>query len=245
MPAALIAGAGGDLGQVLGRRLQADGFELVLPGRDAGRFQAARGARRLQADADCATPEGARAIIENSLPGERRPDVLAHRVGNIRLGAPHSMRDADFVECLQANLISALHTLVAFVAHLRADNRPGAAVLVSSAAARIGTPNHEAVAPAKARAEGLARAAAATCAASGIRVNVVAPGTMETPTAAGIPSDVVAHAAAARQDPLPGIGSADELAGQMAWLLPPAAARATGQVRALDGGLSAIRPLVK
>lgn len=248
MPTALITGASGGVGQALARRLDADGFDLVLAGRDAGRLQAAYGAngdRHLQVEGDCTTPAGARAIIEKSALAGRHPDVLAHCVGNIRLGALHRMRDADFVECLQANLISAFHTLAAFIAHLRADNRPGAAVLVSSAAARIGTPNHEAVAAAKAGVEGLARGAAATYAANGIRINVVAPGIMETPATAGILGSTVAREAAARQYPLPGIGSADELAGLMAWLLSPAAARVTGQVWSLDGGFSAIRPLVK
>jgi NAD(P)-dependent dehydrogenase (short-subunit alcohol dehydrogenase family) len=155
------------------------------------------------------------------------------------------MPDADFSECLEANLISAFHTLAAFVRHLKAVQRPGAAVLVSSAAARIGTPNHEAVAAAKAGVEGLARGAAATYAASGIRINVVAPGIMETPASAAVLSGELAREAAARQYPLPGIGSADELAGLMAWLLSPAAGRVTGQVWSLDGGFSTTRPLVK
>ena len=248
MPTIMITGASGGLGQALARRMEANGFDLVLAGRDADRLQAAyadRGGRHPIVVGDCTTPAGAQEIIEKSALAGRRLDNLAHCVGNIRLGALHRMREADFSECLQANLISAFHTLAAFVGHLKADKRPGAAVLVSSAAARIGTPNHEAMAAAKAGVEGLARAAAATYAASGIRVNVVAPGIMETPASAGILSGNSAREAAARQYPLPGIGSADELAGLMAWLLSPAATRVTGQVWSLDGGFSAIRPLVK
>ena len=245
MPTILITGASGGVGQALARHLEADGYDLVLAGRDASRLQAAYGDRHLLIEGDCTTPEGASAIIGKSALAGRRLDALAHCVGNIRLGALHRMKEADFADCLQANLISAFHTLAAFVAHLRADNRPGAAVMVSSAAARIGTPNHEAVAAAKAGVEGLGRAAAATYAANGIRVNVVAPGIMETPATTGILGSPVARDAAARQYPLQGIGSADELAGLMAWLLSPAAARVTGQVWSLDGGFSSIRPLVK
>jgi NAD(P)-dependent dehydrogenase (short-subunit alcohol dehydrogenase family) len=183
--------------------------------------------------------------MENSALAGRRLGGLAHCVGNIRLGALHRMREADFNDCLQANLISAFHTLAAFVGHLRSENRPGAAVLVSSAAARIGTPNHEAVAAAKAGVEGLTRASAATYAAHGIRVNAVAPGIMDTPATAGILAGAMGREVAARQYPLPGIGTADELAGLMAWLLSDAAGRVTGQVWSLDGGFSSIRPLVK
>ncbi|MBK6908628.1 MAG: SDR family oxidoreductase [Rhodocyclaceae bacterium] len=245
MPTILITGASGGVGQALARHLEADGYDLVLAGRDASRLHAAYGDRHLLIEGDCTTPAGASDIIGKSALAGRRLDGLAHCVGNIRLGALHRMKEEDFSDCLQANLISAFHTLAAFVAHLRADSRPGAAVMVSSAAARIGTPNHEAVAAAKAGVEGLGRAAAATYAANGIRVNVVAPGIMETPATTGILGSQVARDAAARQYPLPGIGSADELAGLMAWLLSPAAARVTGQVWSLDGGFSSIRPLVK
>jgi NAD(P)-dependent dehydrogenase (short-subunit alcohol dehydrogenase family) len=58
-------------------------------------------------------------------------------------------------------------------------------------------------------------------------------------------SSAAARDAAARQYPLPGIGSADELAALMVWLLSEQAARVTGQVWSLDGGFSSIRPLVK
>jgi len=65
--------------------------------------------------------------------------------------------------------------LAAFIGALRDAKCPGSGVLVSSAAARIGTPNHETVAAAKAGVEGLVRSAAATYAGNGIRINAVAP----------------------------------------------------------------------
>lgn len=135
--------------------------------------------------------------------------------------------------------------LAAFVGALREARSQGAAVLVSSAAARIGTANHEAVAAAKAGVEGLVRGAAASYAAHGIRINAVAPGIIETPASAGLIASAAGREAAARQYPLPGIGSPEELAELMCWLLSASAARVTGQVWALDGGFSSIRPVVK
>ena len=117
--------------------------------------------------------------------------------------------------------------------------------MVSTVAARIGTPNHEAVAAAKAGVEGLVRAAAATYAAARIRVNAVAPGIMDTPAVGGLIGTPAARAGAAKQYPLPGIGDPADLASLIAWLLSPAAGKVTSQVWAVNGGFSAIRPLVR
>jgi len=242
---ALITGAAGGLGRAMVARLATDGWQLIVTSRQAEHLSAAFGNQHLQVAADCSTVAGARQILQVAQEAGMQPQALAHCVGNIRLGAMHRMSEADFNDCLNANLVSAFHTLSAFVGALREARSPGAAVLVSSAAARIGTPNHEAVAAAKAGLEGLVRGAAATYAANGIRVNAVAPGIMDTPASAGIIASPAAREGAARQYPLPGIGSPDELAALMAWLLSDSAARITGQAWAMDGGFASIRPLVK
>lgn len=242
---ALVTGAGGGVGRAVSARLAAQGWQLIVTSRQAEHLAAAFGDQHLQVAADCSTVAGARQILQVAKDHQMLPTTLAHCVGNIRLGAMHRMSETDFNDCLSANLISAFHTLSAFVGGLREARSPGAAVLVSSAAARIGTPNHEAVAAAKAGLEGLVRGAAASYAANGIRVNAVAPGIMETPASAAVIASPVAREGAARQYPLPGIGSADELAELMVWLLSDSAARVTGQVWSLDGGFSTIRPLVK
>jgi NAD(P)-dependent dehydrogenase (short-subunit alcohol dehydrogenase family) len=226
-------------------KLADDGWDLVVVSRQADRLRETFGERFLQIEADCSTVAGARQIMEVAREYGKVPTALAHCVGNIRLGALHRMSENDFNDCLGANLISAFHTLAAFVAGLRDARSPGAAVLVSSVAAKIGTPNHEAIAAAKGGIEALVRGAAATYASAAIRVNAVAPGMMETPASAGLIASSVAREAAARQYPLAGIGSPDELAELMVWLLSEKAARVTGQVWALDGGFSSIRPLVK
>ena len=242
---ALITGAAGGLGQALAQQLTQSGWSLVLVGRNAQRLQAVYGSEHLQIEANCATSAGVKQVFAQLKAQGIVPTALAHCIGNVRLGAMHRMTEADFDDCLQANLVSAFHTLAGFVGHLRDARSTGSAVLVSSAAARVGTPNHEAVAAAKAGLEGLVRGAAATYASAGIRINAVAPGMMQTPATAGLVSSPTAREAAERQYPLGGIGTPQELAHLMAWLLSDHAARVTGQVWSLDGGFSAIRPLVK
>jgi NAD(P)-dependent dehydrogenase (short-subunit alcohol dehydrogenase family) len=159
---ALITGAAGGVGRAVAARLAADGWQLIVASRNGERLSAAFGEQHLHVAADCTTAAGARQILQAAKDHELLPTALAHCVGNIRLGALHRMSETDFNDCLNANLVSAFHTLSAFVGALREARSAGAAVLVSSAAARIGTPNHEAVAAAKAGLEGLVRGAAAT-----------------------------------------------------------------------------------
>lgn len=242
---ALITGAAGGLGQSVAQALMAEGWQLVLVSRDLSRLQAIYGSAHLQIEADCSSFAGAAQMMSSIEAAGLVPQALAHCVGSIRLGALHRMSPQDFDDCLQANLVSALATLGVFVGALRQHNVPGSAVLVSSVAAQIGTPNHEAVAAAKAGVEGLVRGAAATYAPYGIRVNAVAPGIMDSPATQNILGTEAARGAAARQYPLPGIGKTQELADLMAWLLSERSARVTAQVWSVDGGFTGIRPLVK
>lgn len=242
---ALITGAAGGLGKSIAAQLTEEGWSLVVVSREQERLQQAFGNEHLQIVADCATVDGARQIIAEAVAAGMQPTALAHCAGNIRLGALHRMSEEDFKSCLDANLVSAFHTLAAFIGGLREASLPGSAVLVSSVAAQIGTPNHEAIAAAKAGIEGLARGAAATYAGNGIRVNVVAPGIMDSPATEKILGPIAAREAAARQYPLPGVGTTDELAELMAWLLSDRSKRVTAQVWSVDGGFTGVRPLVK
>lgn len=242
---AVITGASGDLGQALAKKLQAEHWELILVGRDADKIKSVYGHQHTQIITDCSKVSGAQYIFEEVRKRQFIPTALAHCVGNIRLGALHRVQEEDFMDCIQANLFSAFHTLSAFTNYLKQASLPGAAILVSSAAAQIGTQNHEAVAAAKGGLEALVRSAAATYASANIRVNAVAPGILDTAASANILSSELMHEVAAKQYPLKGIGNTEEVADLMTWLLSDNAARVTGQIWSIDGGFSAIRPIVK
>ena len=239
---ALITGASGGIGRALARQLHHQGCRVAAVGRDADRLVDVDASLRIAADTT--TPEGAALAIaasQEALGGA--PTLLAHCVGSTLIAPLHRTRVEAYREVMRVNLDSAVFMLQAWIAALA--GQPGAAVFASSVVARIGVANHEAIAAAKGGVEALVRSAAATYAGQGVRVNAVAPGMTETPLTAGMLKLPAMREGAARQYPLGGVQTAGQVAEAMAWLLGDGAARLTGQVIAVDGGFTTVRPLVK
>ena len=239
---ALITGASGGIGRALAGQLHARGCRVAAVGRDIGRLADVEAAVRIAADTT--TPEGAALAIaacQEALGAA--PTLLAHCVGNTLIAPLHRTRLDSYRDVMRVNLDSAVFMLQAWIATLQGG--PGAAVFASSVVARIGVANHEAIAAAKGGVEALVRSAAATYAAQGVRINAVAPGMTDTPMTAGMLKMPAMREGAARQYPLGGVQTAAQVADVMAWLLGDGAARLTGQIIAVDGGFTTVRPLVK
>ena len=238
----LITGASGGIGRALARQLHAQGCRVAAVGRDAGRLADVEAAVRI--GADTTTADGAAlalAACREALGAV--PTLLAHCVGSTLVAPLHRTRADAYREVMRVNLDSAVFMLQAWVGALHGG--PGAAVFASSVVARIGVANHEAIAAAKGGVEALVRGAAATYASQGLRINAVAPGMTETPMTAGMLKMPGMREGAAKQYPLGGVQTADQVADVMAWLLGDGSARLTGQVVAVDGGFTTVRPLVK
>jgi len=170
-----------------------------------------------------------------------RLDGLANCVGSILLKPAHLTSEEEWDAVVATNLKSAY---AAVRAAARAMSAGGSVVLVSSAAARLGLANHEAIAAAKAGVIGLALSAAASYAPKGIRVNAVAPGLVRTPMTSRITGNEAALKASTALHALGRVGEPEDVASAIAWLLDPAQSRVTGQVIGVDGGLATLRSRV-
>lgn len=242
---ALITGAGGGLGRAVAAHLADAGWRLALVSRAEARLEGVGPADALRIESDVSTPDGARAAVAQCSAALEVPSALVNCAGGTLIMPMHRTSEVAYRACLGANMDTAFFSLAAYVEALRSARRPGAAVLVSSVVGHIGVASHEAISMAKAAVAGLVRAAAATYAPSRIRVNAVSPAFMHTPATASIVSSDAGREGVARQYPLGGIGTVDEVAQAIAWLISEAASRITGQVLPIDGGFTAVRPLVR
>ena len=153
----------------------------------------------------------------------------------------HLTTGEEWAHTLNANLTTAFHVLRAAASRMMRSGG-GSIVLLSSAVAQRGMINHEAIAAAKAGVVGLAQSAAATYARYNIRVNCVAPGLTRTPLTESLTKNEASLKASAALHPLGRIGEPNEVASAIAWLLNPEQCWVTGQVIAVDGGLSSVQP---
>ena len=169
-----------------------------------------------------------------------RLDGLVNCAGTFALKPLHLVKDEEFEHDLSVNLRSSFYALRAAVRAIDKE-RGGSVVLLSSAAARFGIPNHESIAAAKAGVVGLMLSAAATYATDNIRVNSVAPGLIETKLTTSVTSNKAIAEASAGMHPLHRFGNADQVARCIQFLLQPENDFITGQVFGVDGGLATLR----
>jgi NAD(P)-dependent dehydrogenase (short-subunit alcohol dehydrogenase family) len=189
-PVHLILGANGGIGSALARSLAADALP-VLAGRNADALQAL--AAELDAPSvvvDACDTAAVADCVKQVVADHGRIDGIANCVGSLLLKPAHLTKPEEFDETLRTNLGSAFAVVRAAAPAMRKTG--GSVVLFSSAAARLGLANHEAIAAAKAGVAGLARSAAATYASWNIRFNVIAPGLVRTPLADRITSNEAA-----------------------------------------------------
>lgn len=181
-------------------------------------------------------------ILKNELPtilGEI--DGLVYCPGSINLKPFKGLKEQDFQADFDINVLGAVKALQAYTKNLQASEQ-ASVVLFSTVAVQTGMAFHASVSAAKGAVEGLIRSLAAEWSPT-IRVNGIAPSITATDLAARLLRNEKQQEAAAARHPLARIGQASDAAELTAFLLQSTSSWITGQIIALDGGMSAIRKL--
>lgn len=239
LPVAWVIGATSGIGHALATRLSTT-TQLVVSARTPDPLERTATALAAQAvPVDATQPDSIQQALSHITTTYGRIDYVVLAVGSILLKSAHRTSLDEWHATITQNLHAAFYVMRAVTEKMQRQTDGGAILLFSTAAAQIGFANHEAIAAAKAGVEGLARATAASYAARNIRVNVIAPGLVDTTMAQPITRNPAALEASRQMHPLGRIGTADDVAQVAEAVLT--STWMTGQVVVVDGGLAGLK----
>jgi 3-oxoacyl-[acyl-carrier protein] reductase len=227
----LVIAASSGIGQALTTQLRLSGHSVFTTARDSSKIVPDAVLDATDFDAVDAVFAAAGAL-----------DGVVNCSGSMLLKPGHGTSHQQYQEIIAASLTTAFATVRAAGKHMKSG---GSVVLISSAAAMEGLANHEAIAAAKAGIIGLTLSAAATYASANLRFNAVAPGLVETPLTAALTGSEQGRKISEAMHALGRLGKPEDVARAIAFLLDPANDWITGQILAVDGGLSRIRPKMR
>jgi len=237
---ALVTGASRGIGQAIAVELAREGWavcvnylehreaaeSLVRQLRDSGHMAIAVGA-------DVADRQAVEAMVQAANAELGPVDLLVNNAGISRQGLFQDTDDETWDRTLAVNLTGARNTTKAVLPHMLSEKR-GCIINISSIWGLRGASCEVAYACSKAAIIGLTRSLALELAPSGIRVNCVAPGCIETDMVRALGEET--RAMLVEETPMGRLGTPEDIAHAVAFLASERAAFLTGQVLTADGG---------
>jgi 3-oxoacyl-[acyl-carrier protein] reductase len=239
---AVVTGAGSGIGAATARAFAAAGASVALAGRDVGRLQASAEAIRsatpdaqlLVVPTDLTDATAVRDMAQQTQRHFKRVDILVHAAG-VMLDARIGMVTPEQMEAtFRTNVFGALQAS-AYASRLMARVGGGSIVFIGSIMGVEGNAGQSVYAGSKAALIGAAKSLAKELAAQNIRVNVIAPGFIETPLTQALAPEVAQ--AVTRSIRMGRAGRADEVAQVALFLASDMASYVTGQTLGVDGSL--------
>ena len=160
--------------------------------------------------------------------------------GTINLKPFTMLKEEDYLNDFNVNVMGAVKVLKKVINNLKeADG--ASVVFVSSVAANLGLPYHASIAAAKSALEGLAKSLAAEYASAKVCFNVVAPSLTNTPMSANLLKTERQVEANQERNPMKQIGTPEQIANSINFLLDAHNNWMTGQTLPIDGGMNNLK----
>jgi 3-oxoacyl-[acyl-carrier protein] reductase len=237
---ALVTGASGVIGRACAVALAERGARVVVAwssdeqgAHETADLVKAAGAEAVLGRADLTDPAGPKELVAAA--GQAGVDVLVNNAGITRDGLLLRLRDEDFAQVLEVNLVAAFRcTREALRGMVR--RRWGRIVSISSVVGLVGNPGQANYAAAKAGLIGFTMSVAREVANRGVTANVVAPGYVPSRLTDAMSEE--ARAATLSTIPVGRMGTPEDVAAAVRFLAGEEAGYVTGQVLAVDGGMT-------
>jgi len=234
---ALVTGGTRGIGLATVRALAEAGAEVVLTGRDEAKAKEAaasvEGAVSGQA-LDVTDAKAVATLVRAVAKEHGRLDIAVANAGIMEDALLGMIREEVVERTLTTNVAGTIHTVQA-AARAMMRKKSGVIIVLASVVGEQGSAGQTVYAASKAAVANIALSAAKELGRSGIRVNAVAPGLIETALTEGLGEDAVA--ANIGKTPLGRLGRPEDVANAIRFLVSAEASFITGQVLGVDGGL--------
>ena len=241
---AIVTGSGSGIGQAIAERLAQEGADCVVDYRDHVEEAqvtvdkiAAAGGKSILVRADVTKIDDTQNLIEQAWQQLGGCDILVNNAGIERGSDFWDTPEADYDAVLAVNLKGPFFLTQAFVRRLRDAKKPGRVINISSVHEDMVFPHFATYCASKGGMRMLMRDLAVELGPLGITVNNVAPGAISTPINAAMMADPSKLDPLLRNIPLGRLGTAQEVAGLVAYLGSEEAGYITGSTYVIDGGL--------